>query len=181
VKLRTAYLSGFCVFLAFFSDETGFAQSEPEEKLRLVSPIGAVVRSAVVPGWGQFQAHSYLQGTASLVGVSGFLVGALIAHKSFQDMYDNEYLPVALRDPDSPEALFHYNRVNQRYKLRQFFLFAAVGVWAYNVIDAYVGANLYNARVKANQLIKDAAEIEKLGVQIDVTPTELHLSVVKFF
>ncbi len=155
--------------------------AEPNEAPRLVSPIGAVARSAVVPGWGQFYARSRFQGTVSFVGASGLLVGALIAHQSFQDVYNNEYTPIAQNNPDAPEALFQYNRANQRFKLRQFFLFSAVGVWAYSIIDSYIGANFYNATTKANQLIDDAKQIEKLGIQLQVTPTQLHLGVVKFF
>ena len=154
---------------------------QPNEDLRLISPIGAVGRSAVLPGWGQLYAHNRLLGVTSLVGTSGLLIGALITHQSFQDVYNNEYVPVALNDDKSPEAVFQYNRANQRYKLRQFFLFAAAGVWAYSLIDSYVGANLYNAEAKADQLIDDMQQIEELGVQLKVTPTQLQLGIVKFF
>ena len=82
---------------------------------------------------------------------------------------------------DSPEALSHYNRANQRFKLRQFFLIAAVGVWAYSIIDSYVGANLYNAKTKADSLIDDVKQIEELGVQFGVTPTGVNLGIVKSF
>ena len=155
--------------------------AQPNEDLRLVSPMGAVVRSAVLPGWGQFYAHKRFLGATSFMGASGFLIGALITHQSFRDVYNNEYVPVALINDKSPEALFQYNRANQRYKLRQFFLFAAAGVWAYSLIDSYVGANLYNAEAKANQLIEDMKPLEGLDVQLEVTPTQLQLGIVKFF
>ena len=157
------------------------SSAQPDEDLRLISPIGAVVRSAILPGWGQFYARNRFLGTTSFVGTSGLLIGALITHQSFRDVYDNEYRPVALIDDKSPEAIFQYNRANQLYKLQQFFLFAAAGVWAYSVIDSYVGANLYNAETKADQLIDDMKRIEKLGVQLKVTPTQLQLGIVKFF
>ena len=169
-----------CGCYLFLMIQIGFAQSNEGEP-HLVSPIGAVARSAVLPGWGQFYAHSYFQGSISLMGTGALLVGALITQKAFQDVYNNEYAPIARNDPKSEEALFHYNRANQRYKLRQFFLFTAVGVWAYSLIDSYVGANLYNATTRANRLIDDAKRIEKLGVQLEVTPTQFHLGVVKSF
>ena len=157
------------------------SSAQSDEDLRLISPIGAVVRSAILPGWGQFHAHNRFLGATSFVGTSTLLVGALITHQSFQDVYNNEYVPVALIDDKSPEAIFQYNRANQRYKLRQFFLFAAAGIWAYSLIDSYVGANLYNAETKANQLIDDMKRIEELGVQLKATPTRLQLGIVKFF
>ena len=159
--------------------QIGYAQ--PDEDLRLISPIGAMARSAVLPGWGQFYAHNRFLGTTSFVGTSGLLVGALITHQSFRDVYNNEYVPIALNNPEAPEAVFQYNRANQRYKLRQFFLFAAVGIWAYSLIDSYVGANLYNAEAKANQLIDEMKQLEKLGVQLKATPKQLQLSIVKSF
>ena len=176
-------LLGFALFLLvlclFSLGQLSAAQ--PDGDLRLISPVGAIVRSAVVPGWGQFHARNRLLGTTSFVGTSGFLVGALITHQSFRDVYDNQYVPVALQDPKAPEALFQYNRANQRYKLRQFFLFAAAGVWAYSLIDSYVGANLYNAEAKANQIIDEMKQIGELNLQLDVTPTQLQLDIVKFF
>ena len=167
------------VLCLFSQEQLGAVQ--PDEELRLISPVGAIARSAVVPGWGQFHAHNRFLGITSFVGTSGLLVGALITHQSFQDVYNNEYVPVALIDDKSPEALFQYNRANQRFKLRQFFLFAAAGVWAYSLIDSYVGANLYNAEAKANQLIEDMKQIGELDVQLEVTPTQLQLGIVKFF
>jgi hypothetical protein len=169
-----------CGCYLFLMIQIGFAQSNEGEP-SLVSPIGAVARSAVLPGWGQFYAHSYFQGSISLMGTGALLVGALMTQKAFQDVYNNEYAPIASNDPKSPEAVFQYNRANQRYKLRQFFLFTAVGVWAYSLIDSYVGANIYNATTKANRLIDDTKRIEKLGVQLEVTPTQFHLGVVKSF
>lgn len=167
------------VLCLFSRVQISVAQSN--EDLRLVSPMGAVGRSAVLPGWGQFYAHKRVLGATSFMGASGFLIGALITDQSFRDVYNNEYVPVALIDDKSPEALFQYNRANQRYKLRQFFLFAAAGVWAYSLIDSYVGANLYNAEAKANQLIEDMKPLEGLDVQLEVTPTQLQLGIVKFF
>ncbi len=155
--------------------------AQPDEDLRLISPIGAIARSAILPGWGQFYAHNRFLGATSFVGTSGLLIGALITHQSFQHVYNNEYVPAALDNDKSPEAVFQYNRANQRFKLRQFFLFAAAGLWAYSLIDSYVGANLYNAAAKADQLIDDMKQIEELGVQLKVTPTQLQLGIVKFF
>ena len=172
----TLLIPVFCLF-----SRVQVSAAQPNEDLRLVSPIGAVGRSAVLPGWGQFYAHKRFLGATSFVGTSGLLIGALVTHQSFQNVYNNEYVPIALIDDKSPEALFQYNRANQRYKLRQFFLFAAAGVWAYSLIDSYVGANLYNAEAKANQLIDEMKQIGELDVQLEVTPTQLQLGIVKSF
>ena len=177
-----------CIICLLLFIQHGFAQTgEPApvapktDEPRLVSPIGAVIRSAVLPGWGQFYIRSYVRGGISIVGLGSSLTGALIAQQSFQEIYNNDYAKVATINPKSEEAIFQYKRANEQFKLRQFFLYAAAGIWAYSIIDAYVGAHFYNATTKADLLIDDTKRIEKLGVQVGVTPTQFHLSVIKSF
>ena len=155
-----------------------FAQSE---ELRLISPVGSIVRSAIMPGWGQYYSRSPIRGTLSVIGVGASLAGALAAHQSFQNIYTNRYIPAATIDPKSEEAIAQYKSSNERYKIRQFFLYTAIGVWAYSVIDSYVGAKFYNANAKVNLLIDEAKEIENLGVSVGVTPTKLYLNLRKTF
>ena len=134
--------------------------------LELVSPIGAVVRSAVLPGWGQMHASSYFSGGFSLVSTMGFLAAGLVAHRSYQQIYRDEYMPVATSNPKSTQAVSIYGKVNQVYKVRQFLLLAAAGVWAYSLVDSYVGSNIHNAKSKSYQLNRDAAIIEKMSFEL---------------
>ena len=186
LNIVTQRLICFICLLLFI--QHSFAQTgEPTpvapkaDEPHLVSPMGAVIRSAILPGWGQFYIRSYVRGGISIVGLGSSLTGALIAQQSFQDIYNNDYAKVATINPKSAEATFQYKRANEQFKLRQFFLYAAAGIWAYSIIDAYVGAHFYNATTKAELLIDDAKRIEKLGVQVGVTPTQFHLSVIKSF
>ena len=172
MKCLIAILCLFCV------TQIGFAQMDEP---RLVSPIAALARSAVLPGWGQFYIHSYRRGGIVVAGTGASLVGALLANQAFQDVYNNQYVKAARVNPNSEEAIFQFNRANQRFKLRQFFLYAAVGVWVYSIIDSYVGANFYNATAKADLLMDDAKQIEKLGVKVGIAPTQFHLSLTKAF
>ena len=142
------------------------AETKEPPVLELVSPIGAVVRSAVLPGWGQMHANSYFSGGFSLISTMGFLAGGLVAHRSYQQVYRDEYMPVATSNPKSTQALSIYGRVNQVYKVRQFFLLAAVGVWAYSLVDSYVESNIHNAKSKSYQLNQDADIIEKMSFQL---------------
>ena len=116
-----------------------------------------------------------------MIGVVASLAGALAAHQSFQNIHTNRYIPAATIDPKSEEAIAQYKSSNERYKIRQFFLYTAIGVWAYSVIDSYVGAKFYNANAKVNLLIDEAKEIENLGVSVGVTPTKLYLNLRKTF
>ena len=87
--------------------------AQPNEDLRLVSPIGAIGRSAVLPGWGQFYAHNRFLGATPFWEPSGLLIGALITHQSFRDVYNNEYVPVALKIRNLRKRFFNtIERIN---------------------------------------------------------------------
>ena len=181
------------ISLLFFSLHASFAQeaensinteqqtSETAEQVRLVSPIGAVVRSAVFPGWGQFHSRSYFRGSLTALGIGGSIVGALLAQNSFRNRY--EAYEKLVWDPFSNEKVIleSYEYANQRYKLRTFFLYTGIGIWLYSLIDSYVSANFYNATTLIQSIERDAQDIEKLGIEIGATPSRFYFGIVKTF
>ena len=129
--------------LLFFSLHVSLAQEaekrtdteqeipKTEQEIRLVSPIGAMVRSAVLPGWGQIYSRSYFRGSLTLLGVGGSAVGALLAQRSFNNRY-NAYATYASLNPHDETGVFErYDYANQRYKLRTFFMYTGIGIWVY--------------------------------------------------
>ena len=68
--------------------ETTEKTAETEQQVKLASPAGAMVRSAFVPGWGQFYSGSYYRGSLTVLGISGSIIGALLAQNSFKDRYE---------------------------------------------------------------------------------------------
>ncbi len=154
--------------------------TESEQVVRLISPVGTVVRSTVFPGWGQFHSRNYFRGSLILLGIGSSAVGAFLAHQSFATEYNN-YITTASFDPDDATLFTSYDKANQRYKLRMFFIYTGIGLWAYSIIDSYVSANFYNANSQIRSIQKDAQQIEKLGIQVGITPSRLYLGVVKTF
>jgi hypothetical protein len=141
------------------------ARRAEEKALGLVHPYSALVRSAVVPGWGQFKIRQPVQGSVFFLGTTGLLAGYLVTHRDFRDAYDNGYLPaVEAHGVDSPEAAGLYTSSNEKYKVSQAFLFAALGVWGFGLIDAYIDANIYNAERRAEQVIEQGHELRKIQV-----------------
>ncbi len=152
-----------------------------------VSSVGAMIRSGIFPGWGQFYSRSYVRGGVITAGIAGSVAGAVLAQISFKNRY-NAYATIASaefereREIDEAKILESYEYANQRYKLRMFFLYAGVGIWMYSIIDSYVSANFYNATTQIRSIQQDVQQIEnKLGIQIDATPSHLYLGVVKTF
>lgn len=154
---------------------------EPEQSIRLISPIGTMVRSTVFPGWGQFHSRNYFRGSLILLTIGGSAVGAFLAHRSFVPEYEN-YELIALYEPiDSDPVVASYDKANQKHKLKWFFIYTGIGVWVYSIIDSYVSANLYNATSQIQSIQEDAQQIEKLGLQVGITQSRLYLGVVKTF
>lgn len=157
------------------------AQKEAESE-KLISPIGAVVRSAIFPGWGQIYSRSYIRSGLIVLSIGGSAVGALLAERSFRSRY-NAYATLANLEPDNEAGvLASYEHANQRYKLRMFFLYSGVGIWLYSVIDSYVSANFYNATTQIRSIQQDAELMEdKLRIQVGAAPSHLYLGIVKTF
>lgn len=157
------------------------AQKEAASE-KLISPIGAVVRSAIFPGWGQIYSRSYIRSGLIVLSIGGSAVGALLAERSFRSRY-NAYATLANLEPDNEAGvLASYEHANQRYKLRMFFLYSGVGIWLYSVIDSYVSANFYNAKTQIRSIQQDANLMEdKLRIQVGAAPSHLYLGIVKTF
>lgn len=145
------------------------------ENLELISPWGAVIRSSILPGWGQIHTGKKIRGGVSFVTTSALLASGLIVRASYRDIYDNEYVPAAEVNLYSPETQNAYNKANQRYKLSQFFLFTGLAFWTYSLIDSYVEANLYNAELKADCLLKEIEPIKKTEFKISMTDQQIDL------
>ena len=162
---------------------TAAEQQSPEavEADNLVSPVGAMVRSAIFPGWGQFYSRGYIRGSLTILGIGGSVVGALLAQRSFMNRYNDYATYASLYPNDDQGVLAQYEFANQRYKLRTFFMYTGIGIWIYSLIDSYVGANFYNATTLMKSIEQDAKDIEKLGIEVGATPSRLYFGIVKTF
>lgn len=181
------------ISLLLFSLHASFAQeaensinteqqtSETAEEVKLISPIGAMVRSAVVPGWGQFHSRSYFRGSLTVLGVGGSIIGAFLAQNSFNNRYNAYESLVWSGFSNEQEIVESYAYANQRYKLRTFFMYTGIGIWLYSLIDSYVSANFHNATTLIQSIEQDAQDIEKLGIEIGATPSHFYFGIVKTF
>jgi len=92
------------------------------------SPTGALLRSALLPGWGQFYNHRPVKGlvlgTAEL-GLLGWLIAEHIASEN------------ARRDGDDPSYQVHSQR-------RLDLIWYTSAAWLFGMLDAYVDAYLYS-------------------------------------
>lgn len=120
-------------------------ESDPEEYQLKKSPTGAIIRSLVLPGWGQYYVESYWK-IPVFLGAAGTLAYIIADnHSKFMDYSD--------RVDNAPENIeqFELQQLKSRRELyrdnRDMAGLYFIGVYTLGAIDAYVGAHLYDFSV----------------------------------
>jgi hypothetical protein len=131
--------------------------SEPDFEMSK-SPLGAVLRSAVIPGWGQFYNESYWK-IPLVVGLSAYLVYGIISeHSLFTDysaLYD------ATITTDDPAGDLQLKQFREIYRdRRDTFAWWFLVTYLLQIADAFVDAHLYDFDVS-----------EETGTSVDIHPT----------
>ena len=116
-----------------------------EESVVLRTKSGAVFRSALIPGWGQFYNRQPVKG-GIIVGAEAALVGAAVAMHFLGMSDENEYRADDFAQKYSGltatelgvKAQHLRESAEDFYELRNIFIYSAVGVWLYNILDAYL-------------------------------------------
>lgn len=104
----------------------------PAQKPRR-SPMGALLRSVAVPGWGQFYNHKYVKSAVVFSAESFFLVKAAQWWKKTEDQYDR------VQESSSGREFTTY--INYRDRRNDYLWLAGLSVFL-SMFDAYVDAHL---------------------------------------
>ena len=112
------------------------------------SPTGAMLRSAVLPGWGQAYNESYWK-IPVIWGFSAWFIYVWIKqndnYEYYRDLYQNSLL-----ESDSGNSLYKTNRDLFRDDRDLFGIYLGL-TYFLNLIDAYVDAHLFDFDVGLNQ------------------------------
>ncbi|MFZ1731105.1 MAG: DUF5683 domain-containing protein [Bacteroidota bacterium] len=128
------------------------------------SSMGAVLRSAVIPGWGQFYNESYWK-VPIVMGLTGFLVwGVVTEHATFKD-YEQKY--AATITEENPSGTLLLKRYREFYRDRR----DTYGWWLLvtyllQLADAYVDAALFGFDVGDEAGIMLLPQPGGMGMQI---------------
>lgn len=105
------------------------------------SPWGAVLRSAIIPGWGQIYNESYWK-VPIVWGITGWLVYVWVDNNNLYK--DNRNLFIQTGDD-------RYKRFRDFYRdQRDQFAIYIVLTYFLNLVDAYVDAHLFDFSVDEN-------------------------------
>jgi Family of unknown function (DUF5683) len=107
------------------------------------SPLGAVLRSAIIPGWGQFYNESYWK-IPVVLGVTGFLVYGWVTENNQYVIYRDQY--EADKDLEEPLVSLSQTKLSREfYRNRRDTYAWWFGVfYLLQVADALVDAHLYD-------------------------------------
>ena len=135
------------IFLSLFSCGCFFAQTNDTTKnasndsvfVMQKSPLGAVLRSAIIPGWGQIYNESYIKAPFIWGGIAALVLGWRFYnnhYKTYKDLY-NQNLDI------------RYANVRDFYRDQRDLFSIYIGlVYVLNLVDAYVDAELFDFNVE---------------------------------
>jgi len=106
------------------------------------SPWGALLRSAVIPGWGQIYNQSYIKAPIIWGAAAWFIYG----WNYYNDFYQ-QYKDLYQQNPNAEE----YRDIREIYRdERDMFAIYLGLLYLLNLIDAYVDAQLFDFTVEEN-------------------------------
>lgn len=113
------------------------------------SPMGALLRSAVIPGWGQFYNESYWK-IPIVWGVSAWFIYLWMDRNDLYVYYKNLY-NISLNETSNGNSSFYKNRRDFYRDDRDLFAIYIGLTYFLNLIDAYVDAHLFDFDININQ------------------------------
>ncbi len=116
-------------------------------RLSRKTPLGAGLRSAIVPGWGQYYTGQKAKGTLFLAAELGALAGVLWTNEKRDDAQSDytaarlEYLAADQVDEIESKYLAMksaFNELDRWHEKRKQWSYAAAAIWLANVLDATI-------------------------------------------
>jgi len=141
------------IIFSFFVPNSLFSQNsdtqiqdtiqKQEKTYKTKSPTGAIIRSLVLPGWGQIYVESYWKAPI-FFGAAAGLTYLIFWNDDQYTIKKNLYSKMQSENPNDPmlpivKSSREYYRDNRDKSA--FFL---VGVYILAAVDSYVGAHLYD-------------------------------------
>ena len=126
------------------------AQQDTNKFIMKKSPTGAVIRSALIPGLGQFYNESYWK-IPIIWGALGYLsynwINQNKEYKNYRDLYSQSI------SSTNPEGNLRFRSLREFYRDQRDLTAVFIGLtYLLNLIDAYVDAHLFDFDVTPSTL-----------------------------
>ncbi len=113
------------------------------------SPLGAILRSLALPGWGQIYVENYWKAPLFAAGC-GLLVYFVLDNNSKFQTYQKQFDEIKETNPNSSELFILRSKKEFYRDNRDQSAFFLVAVYLLAAIDSYVGAHLYDFNIDDN-------------------------------
>lgn len=110
------------------------------------SPSGAIYRSLILPGWGQYYVESYWKAPIFLAGALG-LYASIVYNQVEYNNYAEILKGMSKDNPEYEITLLRREYFRDNRDMSGFYL---IGVYVLAAVDAYVGAHLFDFEVEEN-------------------------------
>ncbi len=117
------------------------------------SPLGAILRSLAIPGWGQIYVQQYWKAPIFFAGAVVMYYYVFKHNKDYLD-YSQQYDRLKEINPNSIELYYLKIRKENSRDNRDISIFFLCGVYALSILDAYVDANLFNFNVNESLSVR---------------------------
>jgi hypothetical protein len=128
------------------------------------SPKGALLRSLVLPGWGQFYNHAWWKGFLVIGGEVTFAAVAVRQYLKSKDCLRKS------RQTSGSESDYYLDRYKYYQVEMEKYGWFFVGVLVFSMLDAYVDAHLYDWEV--GDIEKEAEGKKEQKFSLDLAPWE---------
>jgi len=155
LKLLINHITKICLLIILLQSfciaqedtvKTGSANPVDTVFVMQKSPWGAVLRSAIIPGWGQIYNHSYIKAPI-IWGIFGALAAAWIWNNHKYSDSQNLYL----ENLNNTAVANGYRANRDFYRDQRDLVSIYIGLaYLLNLVDAYVDAQLFDFNVNEN-------------------------------
>lgn len=154
--MKNTIIKIFIALLIFSS--TILSQTEPDSAevvqsadttfVMAKSPLGAVGRSALIPGWGQYYTESYWK-IPVIWGFIGYFISIWIDQNNLYKEYRDLYEDSIFENPPDGDSEYYRLREFYRDQRNEFAIYIGF-TYFLNLIDAYVDAHMFDFDVSSN-------------------------------
>jgi hypothetical protein len=166
-----------------WSSKVWFNQGNPRQlaiELKPKSRLKAGLRSALIPGWGQFYCEE--KGKSFIMGIStlGGVVAYVLADNDYSNKYDdyNRAKNLFENASSAPQKIEYKQLLDEKQReaydaenIRRATLGIAIGIWTYNVLDAVLFFPYSEEETFANKNNKVTLELHQGVPSLVLTET----------
>jgi hypothetical protein len=148
---KTLFILALLLFMSsqLFSQDTTNGKKTTKKFEMQKSPTGAIIRSLILPGWGQYYVESYWKAPLFL-GAAGTCAYFIIDNNNKFKAKQTEIDKLSAIDPTNYKISFLKKQREVYRDNRDQSAFFLAGVYLLATIDSYVGAHLFDFNVNDN-------------------------------